>query len=139
MNNIILNYRSLLAALLLFGGGGLAADAIAQQQESPAAESVQSMEAPTAEQLADPEWIAQGKARFVQVCAYCHGQEGDSGKARPFRERHTWDAQFIFDTISNGRQRGANIMPAWKGSISDDMIWKIVAYIRSLEGKPKQP
>lgn len=92
---------------------------------------------PTLAQLADPEWIAAGRSKFVQTCAYCHGQEGDSGKVRPFRERKGWDPQLIHDTIVNGRRRGANVMPSWKASIPDDLIWKIVAYIHSLEGKPR--
>ncbi|MCB1909691.1 MAG: c-type cytochrome [Rhodocyclaceae bacterium] len=92
---------------------------------------------PTLAQLADPAWIATGRSKFVQTCAYCHGQEGDSGKVRPFRERKAWDPQVIHDTIADGRQRGANVMPSWKASIPDELIWKIVAYIRSLEGKPR--
>lgn len=84
-------------------------------------------------------WITEGRAKFVQTCAYCHGQEGDSGKVAPFRERKDWDPQFIHDTIANGRQRGANVMPTWKDSIPDELIWKLVAYIKSLEGKPKSP
>lgn len=57
--------------------------------------------------------------------------------ARPFRERVDWDPQAIHDVIANGRRRGANVMPAWKDSLSEDEIWRITAYIRSLGGKPK--
>jgi mono/diheme cytochrome c family protein len=94
-------------------------------------------DAPTLQQLADPEWIASGKKKFVRACAYCHGQEGDSGKVRPFRERSDWDPKQIHDVIANGRQSGSNVMPGWKDSIDDELIWKIVAYIRSLSGKPR--
>jgi mono/diheme cytochrome c family protein len=93
---------------------------------------------PEAAQLKDPAWIAAGRAKFVPTCAYCHGQEGDSGKNRPFRERIDWDAEVIFDVISNGRKRGANVMPAWGDSISEEERWKIVAYIKSLGGQPRQ-
>jgi mono/diheme cytochrome c family protein len=93
--------------------------------------------APSADQLKDANWIAAGRDKFVHTCGYCHGQEGDAGKTRPFRERSDWDPQLIFDTITNGRQRGANVMPAWGGSIPEDEIWKIVAFIKSLEGKPR--
>lgn len=92
---------------------------------------------PDATQLKDPAWIAAGRAKFVPTCAYCHGQEGDSGKNRPFRERIDWDAEVVFDVISNGRKRGANVMPAWGGSISEEEIWRIVAYIKSLGGQPR--
>jgi mono/diheme cytochrome c family protein len=93
--------------------------------------------APDLKQLTDPQWIAQGRETFVQTCGNCHGAEGDAGKARPFRERVDWDPQAIHDVIANGRRRGANVMPAWKDSLSDDEIWRITAYIRSLGGKPK--
>ncbi|WP_162888578.1 cytochrome c [Dechloromonas sp. HYN0024] len=76
--------------------------------------------------------IQEGKSRFIQTCAYCHGQEGEAGKTRPFKTHTNWDPQAIFDTISNGRQRGGNIMPTWKDSIPPEEIWKIVAYIKSL-------
>ena len=92
---------------------------------------------PDIQQLADPQWIAQGRDTFIQTCGYCHGAEGDAGKSRPFRERVDWDPQAIHDVIANGRRRGANVMPAWKDSLSEDEIWRITAYIRSLGGKPK--
>lgn len=92
---------------------------------------------PSDQQLTDAAWIAAGRERFANACAYCHGSEGDSGKVQPFRERINWAPSEIHDVITNGRKRGANIMPAWGGSISDDEIWKVVAFIRSLSGKPK--
>lgn len=76
--------------------------------------------------------IQEGKARFIRTCAYCHGQEGEAGKTRPFKTHTDWNPQDIFDTISNGRVRGGNVMPTWKDSIPPDEIWKIVAYIKSL-------
>jgi mono/diheme cytochrome c family protein len=93
--------------------------------------------APSDAQLTDPAWIQAGREKFVATCGYCHGTEGDAGKHRPFRERVEWDAQQIHDVIAHGRQRGANVMPAWKDSIADEQIWQIVAYIKSLGGKPK--
>lgn len=92
---------------------------------------------PTAEQISDPEWIQSGRKKFVKACAYCHGQAGDSGKNKAFRERIDWDPNQIHDVIANGRQSGSNVMPSWKDSIDDELIWKMVAYIRSLSGKPR--
>lgn len=92
---------------------------------------------PTTDQLSDPEWIQSGRKKFVQACAYCHGQEGDSGKVKPFRERIDWDPIKIHDVIANGRQSGSNVMPSMKDSIDDELIWKMVAYIRSLSGKTR--
>lgn len=92
---------------------------------------------PSTEDLRNPEWIQAGRERFVKTCAYCHGYEGDAGKHVPFREHLDWDPAQIHAVITNGRQRGANVMPAWQGAISDDEIWRITAYILSLGGKPK--
>lgn len=92
---------------------------------------------PSATQLKDPAWISAGREKFVPTCAYCHGQEGDAGKNKPFRERIDWDAEVVYDTIANGRKRGANVMPAWGEAISEEEIWKIVAYIKSLGGQPR--
>lgn len=92
---------------------------------------------PSDQQLSDATWIAAGREKFANACAYCHGSEGDSGKVQPFRERINWEPREIHDVITNGRKRGANIMPAWGGSIPDEEIWKIVAFIRSLSGKEK--
>lgn len=92
---------------------------------------------PSAEELRNPEWVQAGREKFGQICAYCHGKEGDSGKNRPFRERIDWDPVQIHDVITNGRKRGANVMPAWKGSLSDEDIWRITAFIRSLGGQPR--
>jgi len=88
--------------------------------------------APTADDLKNPEWIQIGRTRFIQSCAYCHGTRGEAGKTRSFETREEWDPTVIHDTISNGRVNGPNVMPSWKGSIPDDVIWKIVAYIKSL-------
>lgn len=110
--------------------------ATGQTESTPAPASASS---PTEQQLTSEAWIAEGRTKFVQTCAYCHGAEGDSGKNRPFRERTDWNHQTIHNVISNGRQRGANVMPAWKGSIPDEEIWRIAAYIKSLGGKPRSP
>ena len=76
--------------------------------------------------------IQEGRTRFIRTCAYCHGQEGEAGKTRPFKTHTDWNPKDIFDTISNGRVRGGNVMPTWKDTIPPDEIWKIVAYIKSL-------
>jgi len=107
------------------------------QDAKPAQGAMGAPSAPSAAQLADPAWIEEGRFKFVHTCSYCHGDAGDAGKNKPFRDHLNWDVQAIHETISEGRVDGANIMPSWKDSISDEEIWKIVAYIHSLAGKPK--
>lgn len=104
---------------------------------APAAAEPGGSAPPSAEALRSAEWIQAGRERFVKTCAYCHGYEGDAGKHVPFRERLDWDPVQIHDVITHGRQRGANVMPAWQGTLGDDEIWRLTAYIRSLAGQPK--
>lgn len=115
----------LLAAPLLGGGAALAEQGATELAPAPTS-------APSLSELRNPEWIAEGRTKFVQTCAYCHGVEGQAGKTRSFKTREGWDPQIIHDTIAEGRVNGPNVMPAWKGSIPDALIWKLVAYVKSL-------
>ena len=109
-----------------FGGGSAFAEQAASDvSPMPAA-------APSLSELRNPDWIAEGRRKFVQTCAFCHGVEGQAGKTRSFKTREGWDPQIIHDTIAEGRVNGPNVMPSWKGSIADDLIWKLVAYVKSL-------
>lgn len=122
--------RRLLAVLLC--GSAVAAAQAAEVPTAPASAASAAAAVPTLQQLADPEWIAAGRKRFISACAYCHGQEGEAGKVKSFKERPGWDPQRIHEVIANGRRRAGNVMPSWKDSISDDEIWRLVAYIKSL-------
>ncbi len=86
----------------------------------------------TAEELRRSDWINDGMEKFNSACTYCHGSKGQGGKVKSFTERTGWKPETIHDVITNGRIRGANVMPPWGGSMSDDEIWKLVAYIKSL-------
>lgn len=114
--------------------GAGAAQAVAAVQPAPPSAS-----APDATALGDPAWIAAGRKRFISACAYCHGQQGESGKVKSFKERPGWDPVAIHHVIANGRVRAGNVMPAWKDSLKDDEIWQIVAYIKSLTPLPPEP
>lgn len=125
----------MLAPAFLLVSAALAADG------GPEAQAIPIAAPPSAAELTSPDWILEGKKKFVQTCAYCHGVEGQAGKTRSFKTREGWDPQVIHDTISDGRVNGPNVMPSWKGSIPDAVVWKIVAYIKSLSldasGPPK--
>jgi len=106
--------------------------ALALSDVATAAADNSTVTAPSAEDLKSEAWIAIGESRFIKTCAYCHGTKGQAGKTAAFSSRKNWDPQTIFDVISEGRTNGSNVMPSWKGSIPDEDIWKIVAYIKSL-------
>ncbi|MFP3582813.1 c-type cytochrome [Paraburkholderia sp. SIMBA_055] len=79
--------------------------------------------------------VSQGKRLFrAYNCSGCHAQgSGDSG---PALMDDKWiygaDPASVFTTIKQGRPNG---MPAFGGHVSDDQIWQIVAYVRSMSGQ----
>jgi len=89
--------------------------------------------------LDDPERIAAGRKRFNKTCAgYCHGYDGVGGRAPDFKGRgDELSAQFLFDTIYNGRE-GADVMPPWGAALSEERIWELVAFLRYLGTQPAE-
>jgi cytochrome c oxidase cbb3-type subunit 3 len=81
----------------------------------------------------DPAAIMAGRQLFTGMnCAGCHSGYAGGGMGPSLRDS-LWiygsgDAQ-IFSTIAEGRPYG---MPAWAGRLTDDQIWQLVAYIRTL-------
>jgi mono/diheme cytochrome c family protein len=86
--------------------------------------------------------IAAGKASFTKNCAFCHGAEakGD-GKMAP-KDSHPsdltdakWDRGStdgeIFAVIQNGAGPKFE-MKGFKARMSDQQIWEVVDYIRSI-------
>ena len=77
--------------------------------------------------------IATGARIFVAYnCVDCHGADG-SGAMGPSLQDGRWrfggSASAVFESIYQGRPEG---MPAWGGRISEEQIWMLVAYVRSL-------
>lgn len=82
----------------------------------------------------DPQKIADGGRLFISYnCMDCHGAEG-SGAMGPSLQDGRWHfggtAGAVFQSIYEGRPDG---MPAWGGRIADDQIWRLVAYVRTLD------
>ena len=78
--------------------------------------------------------VDEGAKLFVAYnCADCHGAEG-SGAMGPSLQDGRWhfggSAAAVFQSIYEGRPDG---MPSWGGRISDDQIWRLVAYVRTLD------
>lgn len=77
--------------------------------------------------------IAEGYQLYRWMnCLGCHGEGG--GSIGP----SLWDDSWIYgsspaeiaESILQGRPNG---MPAWSGRLTEDQVWKIVAYIQYLE------
>lgn len=66
-------------------------------------------------------------------CAGCHGAAGGDGIGPPFADED-WiygdDPAAIYQSIIQGRPQG---MPTFAGMIPEDQVWKIAAFVRSLE------
>lgn len=83
---------------------------------------------------ADPQVRTIGSQLYLSYnCIDCHGMDG-SGAMGPSLADGRWrfggTANEVFESIYQGRPEG---MPAWGGRISDADIWRLVAYVRSLE------
>jgi cytochrome c oxidase cbb3-type subunit 3 len=79
--------------------------------------------------------ISEGRRLFAWYnCTGCHSHGG--GGMGPALMDDEWiygdGAENIYETIVQGRPNG---MPAFRGRISDDHVWKLVAYVRSLSGQ----
>lgn len=84
----------------------------------------------------DKRAITVGGQLFVGYnCLDCHGAEG-SGAMGPSFQDGRWhfggSAGEVFESIYQGRPDG---MPSWGGRISNDQIWMLTAYVRSLSSK----
>jgi len=85
---------------------------------------------------AGPDVIAAGRVVFDQACQSCHGPgaAGDRGPALntgAFRGGSA-DAE-LFRTIREGLS--GTQMPPFRG-LTDDQIWQVISYLRSLSGSP---
>jgi cytochrome c oxidase cbb3-type subunit 3 len=81
----------------------------------------------------NPQRIDEGSKLFVAYnCLDCHG-DGGSGAMGPSLQDGRWHfggtPGDIFQSIYEGRPDG---MPSWGGRISDDQIWRLVAYVETL-------
>ncbi len=76
--------------------------------------------------------VTEGMQLYNQMnCVGCHFN-GGGGIGPPLMDTSwTYGGRLdqIYDTIYFGR---ANGMPAWGGKLTDDQIWKIASYVRSM-------
>ncbi|HEX2692899.1 MAG TPA: c-type cytochrome [Gemmatimonadaceae bacterium] len=84
----------------------------------------------------DKKATSTGAQLFIAYnCLDCHGADG-SGAMGPSFQDGRWhfggSPAEVFESIYEGRPDG---MPAWGGRISNDQIWMLTAYVRSLSSK----
>jgi cytochrome c oxidase cbb3-type subunit 3 len=76
--------------------------------------------------------VAEGERLYQWMnCVGCHAHGG--GGIGPALSDDQWiygvSLAQIHDTIRDGRPNG---MPSWRGRLTDDQIWQIAAYVRSM-------
>jgi mono/diheme cytochrome c family protein len=99
----------------------------------------------------DPKMIAKGKEIFTAKCALCHGDKGD-GKGPgsvnlPLKPANLTDGRMVAEMpdnfwvwrVSEGglvepfKSKGS-AMPSWKGELSMNDRWAVIAYAHTLSG-----
>lgn len=80
--------------------------------------------------------VEEGRFLYIRMnCAYCHAFDGTGGMGPDLTDnqwRYGSSDVDLFNTIYRGRAQG---MPAWGPVLTEDQIWKLVAYVRYL-GSP---
>lgn len=81
----------------------------------------------------DAQAAMSGQARFEAACTTCHDAAGGVGAVamKALSETATdADDAYIFTTIKDGQD--ATAMPSYGAMYSDDEIWELVTFIRTL-------
>jgi cytochrome c oxidase cbb3-type subunit III len=82
--------------------------------------------------------ISQGQTLYTQMnCVGCHFH-GGGGMGPPLMDdewRYGGRIDQIATTIAEGRPNG---MPSWRGKLTEDQIWQLAAYVRSMSGLPSK-
>src|SRR5689334_25215660 len=143
------------ASLLLLGVVALAASGCDREERhsrsKPIGETVPAGESPdtiwpggTQPQTLDPRAklydnnspaISEGQFLYTQMnCVGCHSHGG--GGMGPALMDDEWRYEGRIDQIATSIAEGRpNGMPSWRSKLTDDQIWKLAAYVRSLSGQ----
>ncbi len=83
----------------------------------------------------DTQAISEGKLIFEAVCAgYCHATEGAAREGRcpnlfDCAWKHGSSDQEVFQVVAAGVPQTE--MVGFKGKLPDDILWKVIAYVRA--------
>lgn len=83
----------------------------------------------------DAQAVSEGKVIFEAVCAgYCHATEGAAREGRcpnlfDCDWKHGNSDREVFQVVAAGVPQTE--MVGFKGKLPDDILWKVIAYVRS--------
>lgn len=103
------------------------------ERESRDFNGVHAFDADTAKHFEQDAYdVAQGKALFEKMnCVGCHGHGG--GGMGPALIDNYWiyggSLAQIYRSIRDGRPNG---MPAWRNKLTNDQLWQVASYVRSM-------
>jgi mono/diheme cytochrome c family protein len=110
---------------------------VAQPKPWVIPDSFKSMKNPVAQSDASTK---AGLAVFTKNCASCHGKAGlgDGVKARTLKDFPGNFSKTDFQSLADGdifyrTKTGRGEMPKYDGKLSDDDIWNVVNYMRTLK------
>ena len=92
---------------------------------------------PTTEAATTAEAAPTGRELFIQNCSGCHTlkEAGTTGKVGPdLDKKHPTKARVLF-MLNNGGGGGLGVMPKFKGTLSDEQLQAVAAYVSSVAGK----
>jgi mono/diheme cytochrome c family protein len=94
---------------------------------------------------ATPENLARGKKLYDRFCLVCHGAEGkgDGPLIPKFPNPPSFTSKAVRE-YPEGRlyhviSRGAGMMQSYASQIAPEDRWRIVHYVRTLQGPPPKP
>ena len=91
----------------------------------------------------DAKTVSEGRALYQEKCASCHGStgmgDGKAGRAlNPSPALLAYMIQmpmavdeYLLWSVSDGGEMFGTAMPAFKGVLTKDQIWKVIAYMRA--------
>jgi mono/diheme cytochrome c family protein len=124
------------------GAAGIANDTQAQPELPEPPEEYAALKNPL---NSEPDVISAGEILFQANCASCHGAggEGDGPAAAGLNPKPKILAQnqanlddgYLYWRIAEGglMEPFNSVMPAWKGMLDQEQIWKIITFIRTLD------
>ncbi|HZD26875.1 MAG TPA: cytochrome c [Alphaproteobacteria bacterium] len=119
------------------GGGGTASELLQVPVVKLLPGGIQERPQITSPVADDPQAAQRGMEYFNNMnCVGCHAPNGAGGMGPSLSNVkfiYGREPENIYLTILQGRPKG---MPAWGGMLPDQVIWDLVAYVRSISKEP---